>query len=146
MIMTDWNFLTKISQAFEASFSGRNPSIHTSGDTYSVSGTAEHALKFAKLGLEFILESAKNDLLALPDFGRQWVQIGMNNGLLTYELSPESEFQRLRIFNVIGQQITAAAILKPQGMLSLGGLKSGVYLAIFESNRGGSVVKKFVIN
>ncbi|MDC7997590.1 M20/M25/M40 family metallo-hydrolase [Gilvibacter sediminis] len=131
---------------FEASFSGRNPNIHTPGDTYSVSGTANHALKFAKLGLEYILESAKNDLLSTTDFGRQAVQIGVSDGLLNYQLGTQTEFQKLSVFNVIGQQITTATIDNPQGTLSLGSLKSGVYIAVFESSRGGSVAKKFVIN
>lgn len=48
---------------FEASFSGSNPYIHTSSDTYDKAPLANsvHAAKFAKLALEFLIETAKAD-------------------------------------------------------------------------------------
>ena len=48
---------------FEASFSDSNPYIHTINDTFSrfVTSNAMHAAKFAKLGLEYLIEVAKNE-------------------------------------------------------------------------------------
>ena len=48
---------------FEASFSGSNPYIHTSSDTYNRAPVPNslHAAKFAKLALEFLIEVAKAD-------------------------------------------------------------------------------------
>ena len=48
---------------FEASFSDSNPYIHTINDTFnrSVTANATHAAKFAKLGLEYLIEVAKNE-------------------------------------------------------------------------------------
>ncbi|MTI25052.1 M20/M25/M40 family metallo-hydrolase [Fulvivirga kasyanovii] len=48
---------------FEASFSGSNPYIHTSSDTYNQAPlpNSVHAAKFAKLALEFLIETAKAD-------------------------------------------------------------------------------------
>ena len=48
---------------FEASFNDSNPYIHTINDTFnrSVTANATHAAKFAKLGLEYLIEIAKNE-------------------------------------------------------------------------------------
>ncbi|KAB1160709.1 M20/M25/M40 family metallo-hydrolase [Tenacibaculum aiptasiae] len=48
---------------FEASFNGSNPYIHTVNDTFnrSVTPNATHAAKFAKLGLEYLIEVAKSE-------------------------------------------------------------------------------------
>lgn len=45
---------------FEASMNGYNPSIHTKGDTLDKSqNTATHAMKFAKLGISYLIELDK---------------------------------------------------------------------------------------
>ena len=46
---------------FEASFSDANPNIHTANDIFAVSGSANHATKFAKLCTEYLIEVAKSD-------------------------------------------------------------------------------------
>jgi leucyl aminopeptidase len=51
------------SMPFEARMTEYNPTIHSTGDTLSVSNnTATHAFKFAKLGVAFIAELAKGEL------------------------------------------------------------------------------------
>jgi leucyl aminopeptidase len=51
------------SMPFESRMSQYNPTIHTTGDTLSVSGNnANHALKFARLGAAYIAELAKGQL------------------------------------------------------------------------------------
>jgi len=45
---------------FEASMNGHNPNIHTKGDTLDKSqNTATHAMKFAKLGVSYLIELDK---------------------------------------------------------------------------------------
>jgi leucyl aminopeptidase len=45
---------------FEASMNGHNPNIHTKGDTLDKSqNTATHAMKFAKLGISYLIELDK---------------------------------------------------------------------------------------
>lgn len=52
------------SAAFESSFDGVNPHIHTDRDTLANSGAnAAHSVKFAKLAVAFAVETAK---AALP--------------------------------------------------------------------------------
>ncbi|KQV88625.1 leucyl aminopeptidase [Massilia sp. Root351] len=58
------------SMPFETSFSQDNPYIHTANDTYANSGNqADHALKFARLGLSFAVELGSDGpgVLPLPD-------------------------------------------------------------------------------
>lgn len=51
------------SMPFEATLSQSNPRIHTTGDTLANSGgTANHAVKFAKLGVAFLGELAKGTI------------------------------------------------------------------------------------
>lgn len=53
---------------FEASFNNSNPFIHTVNDTFSrsVTANATHAAKFAKLGIEYLIEVAKNEGSVTP--------------------------------------------------------------------------------
>jgi leucyl aminopeptidase len=56
------------SMPFEARMTEYNPTIHSTGDTLSVSGnTATHAFKFAKLGVAFIAELAKGQIGIAPN-------------------------------------------------------------------------------
>jgi hypothetical protein len=53
---------------FEASFNDSNPYIHTVNDTFnrSVTANATHAAKFAKLGIEYLIEVAKKEGAVTP--------------------------------------------------------------------------------
>ncbi|EAR08651.1 M20/M25/M40 family metallo-hydrolase [Reinekea blandensis] len=52
---------------FEATFSGANPYIHSSGDTLDKSGNnAFHALKFGKLAAAYVAELAKGNMSDTP--------------------------------------------------------------------------------
>ncbi|KQW91424.1 leucyl aminopeptidase [Massilia sp. Root418] len=58
------------SMPFETSFTQDNPYIHTANDTYANSGNqADHALKFARLGLSFAVELGSDGpgVVPLPD-------------------------------------------------------------------------------
>lgn len=131
---------------FEASFSGRNPNIHSPGDTFSVSGTAQHAAKFAKIGLEYILEAAKSELLSTDSFNGQELQIRVVGNKLVYNLNQSAAINAVSIYNVIGQQLLVERLSNEQGTVALQGLKSGVYVAVFSAANGGRIAKKFVVN
>ena len=130
---------------FEASFSGRNPNIHTPGDTYSVSGTAIHAVKFAKLGLEYILEAAKSELLSTNSFTQQTLRVSVSNGQFSYNLPQNTAYNSVSIYNVIGQQIQTNRLDGTSGEFALRSNKAGVYVAVF-TGADGQVAKKFVVN
>ncbi|MFS4439551.1 M20/M25/M40 family metallo-hydrolase [Paracoccaceae bacterium GXU_MW_L88] len=57
---------------FEALFNDFNPAIHSSNDTLTqIDGTGAKQAKFAKLGVEFMIEVAKSAGTALPEVGRR---------------------------------------------------------------------------
>src|SRR5690606_30536691 len=71
---------------FEAEFDDSNPEIHTPGDLYSVSGNSNHAARFAKLGLEFIIEVAKREVLSTSEVDKPTLQLVVNHKELIYEI------------------------------------------------------------
>ncbi len=131
---------------FEASFGNRNPNIHTAGDEFSFTGTAIHAAKFAKLGLEYILEAAKSEGLSTSEFTKNSVTIRVVNNQLVYSLNSGANYNSLDVYNVIGQQISKNSITTTAGQIGLSSLKSGIYIAVFSGANGSRVAKKFVIN
>ena len=131
---------------FEASFSNRNPTIHSAGDTFSVSGTANHAAKFAKLGVEYIIEAAKSEGLSVNEFGQNVVRVRAVDQSLLYSLPEGSTLNMLTIYNVIGQQVQSNSLNSNNGNLGIAALKSGVYIAVFSGNDGARIAKKFVVN
>lgn len=53
---------------FEAAFNQDNPYIHTANDTYANSGNqADHALKFARLAMAYLVELGSDGSAGLPD-------------------------------------------------------------------------------
>jgi len=131
---------------FEATFSNANPNIHSAGDVFSFTGTAIHSVKFAKLGLEYIIESAKSEVLSTNEARLQTIRVQLINHELQYSFPSAANYNQLRIYNVIGQQIQSSTLQEAQGRIALLGIKSGVYLAVFSGLDGTNVAKKFIAN
>lgn len=131
---------------FEASFTQYNPYIHSSNDKLSKSGnTATHAAKFAKLGLEFIIETSKTSGLAVKETKAEKINMYIDNGWLNYNTS-EKAINRIQILDISGKQIFSQKKLLAKGKLNVSYLTPGFYLAIFENNDGQLITKKFIIN
>lgn len=131
---------------FEATFSGRNPNIHSAGDLFSFSGNATHAAKFAKLGLEYILEAAKSDGLSAPDNTlNRTVLLQVQSGTLNYTAPTALALNKVVFYNVIGQQLQKNSLESSQGNLSIASFKSGVYIAVFTTPNGERIAKKFIV-
>jgi len=130
---------------FEASFSQSNPYIHSSNDTLSRSGnSATHAAKFAKLGLEFIIETAKGSVLATSESSNKSVEIHVKNKYLNYQLGKES-IENLTIIDTSGRQLLESKNLLSMGKLDLEKLNNGFYLAVFKTKSGKVITKKFIL-
>lgn len=131
---------------FEASFSQSNPYIHTSGDTLSRSGNnANHAAKFAKLGLEFIIETAKGSVLAVSDVANNSVNIFVKDKSLNYQLGKES-IESVVIVDTSGRQLLESKNLLSFGNISLSKINNGFYLAVFKTKSGKVITKKFILD
>ena len=131
---------------FEASFSQSNPYIHTSNDTLSKSNnTATHAAKFAKLGLEFIIETAKGSALATSEVSNASVEIYVKDKSLNYRLGKES-LENLTIIDTSGRQLLESKNLLSIGKVDLNKLTKGFYLAVFKTKSGKVITKKFILD
>tara|TARA_R110002072_G_scaffold14272_2_gene59418 strand:+ start:127829 stop:129265 length:1437 start_codon:yes stop_codon:yes gene_type:complete len=129
---------------FEASFAQRNGNIHTPNDTYSVSGTADHATKFTKLCAEFLIETAKGEtVLGITTIAENSVFAVIDGNILRYDASAASVYYKsIQIYDVTGKKVAEHAINEKQGTIDVSRLSSGVYVANFVSNSGATAAKK----
>lgn len=129
---------------FESSFSSHNPYIHTSDDTLANSGnSANHAAKFAKLGLEFIIETAKSEMLSTQDFSKNNFVVYVKNKALYYQYS--SAIQHIQIVDTAGRNLLEKRNLLSSGTIDLNSFQKGFYLAVFKDKNGKVLTKKFIL-
>lgn len=132
---------------FEASFGEHNPNIHSSQDTFGFMGTADHATKFAKLGIEFIVESAKSNTLSVDDYLSNNVIMLVKDKKLTYRLIDLNDtIKDVSIYDVSGKKIVTDLSNQSSGIISLQNLAQGFYIAVFNFNKSGYKTKKFILN
>jgi len=132
---------------FEAKMGQDNPYIHSSGDVYSVFNIPEHAVKFAKLGLEFLIEAAKPQFLAVDDFSQNAVSIFVKNKELNYRLkNAVSKVNEVIVYNVAGQKVFSEKMSNENGSVELHGFANGFYIAQFILENNHSITKKFILN
>jgi len=132
---------------FEANFSESNPNIHTSGDTFDVSGNALKAAKFAKLGLEYIIETAKSNNLSVSEISNLDFDFIVANKVLTYNLKNSTDtIKKMNIIDVSGKQVLNATDLGQQGTISFESLSQGFYVAVFTTETNKKLTKKFIVN
>ena len=132
---------------FESIFGQHNPFIHSSQDLYSVTGNSEHAAKFVKLGLEFIIEAAKSHTLSTSDLSNIDFKMLIREGQLIYQMNDlKDSVYQLGIYDITGKRILNFEGLDRSGTISLGRLARGFYVAVFDFTEKGSVSKKFILN
>ena len=132
---------------FEAKMDQSNPNIHSSGDVYSYLNTPEHSVKFAKLGLEFLIEAAKPRLLAVDDFSQNAVSIFVKNKVLNFRLKNDiTQIKEVVLYNVAGQKVASQKMSNENGSIELQGFANGFYIAKFILQNNHSVTKKFILN
>ena len=130
---------------FEASFSQYNPSIHTSNDKLTNMGSsATHAAKFAKLGLEFIIETAKGSVLATSETVNNFVDIYVKDKSLNYRLGKELA-ESVVIVDTSGRQLLESKNPLSIGKIDLNKINNGFYLAVFKTKSGKVITKKFIL-
>lgn len=131
---------------FEASFGQHNPFIHSTGDTYSVSGNSIHAAKFAKLGIEFLIESTKSHVLGGTDFLADHFEMLIKDKIMSYRLVSINDTVRdVQIFDSTGKKIVHKINSRPFGVISLEPMAQGFYIAVFNFAENGYLTKKFIL-
>jgi leucyl aminopeptidase len=132
---------------FEASFGQHNPNIHTANDLYSVTGTADHALKFTKLCAEFLIETAKQE----GQFGVSEVAIDLydiytSNNTMYYDFNQsDASIESIVIYDLGGRTLMKLEDPDNEGSVSMGHLASGVYIVNFQTTYSEVVNKKIKV-
>lgn len=131
---------------FEAEFDDSNPYIHTTEDLYAVSGNSNHAARFTKLGLEFIIEVAKREVLSTSEVNAPTVQLVVNNDELIYEIGNlNGKIQSMQIIDSSARKLISKSNLESSGKINISSLPAGIYVVSFKSANGKNFVKKFLV-
>lgn len=131
---------------FESRFGEHNPNIHTVNDLYSVTNSSEHAAKFSKLGLEFIIEVAKRSVLSTNDVENSEIKMVVKNKELIYEIPKVTgKIESLTILDTSARKVLIKNNLSSSGKVSLQTVPAGIYLAVFRDSVGKSFAKKILV-
>lgn len=129
---------------FESIFGQHNPYIHTSGDKVSnMGGNANHSAKFAKLGLEFIIEAAKSSVLSTQEQSQNALIMHIENKILKFKSN--DALAEIQIIDTSGRKVLEKSSFLSMGSVDLNKIKSGFYLAIFKLQNGKVITKKFIL-
>lgn len=131
---------------FEASEDEYNPYYHSPQDTYANMGNdASHAAKFAKLGLEFIIELAKTSTMGIKEFNAVDLNLTVQNNQLVYRFGNlNSKIHSLDIVDVSARKLIHKENLSNSGSIYIQTLPKGVYVAIFKDVNGKVYTRKFM--
>lgn len=131
---------------FEADFSDSNPNIHTPGDVYSFFNTPEHSSKFTKLGLQFLIEAAKPQLMSVDDFSENAIAVFVKDNSLNFRLNNlTTNINNISIYNIGGQRVVSEHTNSQSGSINLKQLAQGFYIVKFNLANGRTMSKKFVL-
>ncbi len=131
---------------FEARMNEHNPNIHTTNDTYaSMGNTSTHAAKFAKLGIEYVVEAAKQAAnLETNNLDKNTSKVYISNKALNYQLNFKTPIS-IKIIDATGRSVRTFNSEKPDGHVNLSGLASGFYVAHITDEKGNTISHKFVL-
>lgn len=132
---------------FEAAMGQDNPNIHTASDLYTFFNTPEHSVKFAKLGLEFLIEAAKPQILSVDDFSENAIRVFVKDKTLNYRMNNTvSNVKEVSVYNVAGQRIASEKVNAEAGSLQMQQFAQGFYIVQFTLENGHAFTKKFILN
>jgi len=106
---------------------------------------ANHSAKFAKLGLEFIIETAKGDVLAVSESSGSSLDITVKDKSLNYKIGKEM-LESVSIIDASGKQLLESRNLLSLGKIDLNKINTGFYLAVFKTKSGKVMTKKFILD
>lgn len=137
----------KVAFPFEAAFHQSNPNIHTPNDLFSFLETGDHAAKFTKLGLEFIIEGAKSHTLSVSDYSTPSVKSFIKNKTFFFELkNTASHLKEVELFNMAGRKLVKSQIKTEQPFIDLQSLSSGFYIVRFTLDNQQVFTEKIILN
>ncbi|QAA81723.1 M20/M25/M40 family metallo-hydrolase [Aequorivita sp. H23M31] len=132
---------------FEAAMGQDNPNIHSPSDVYSFFNTPNHAVKFTKLGLEFLIEAAKPEALGINDYSVDAMSFFVKDKTLNYRLkNTGSMVSEVAIYNIMGQCIFSSRLKSKDGNMDLNQFSGGFYIVKFTLENNHILTKKFILN
>ena len=131
----------------EAAFEDSNPNIHTPNDTFAaMNNDASHSVKFAKIALEFIVETAKTTVLKTSEVHSPKLNMAVKNKVLNYNLNFfDSVLEKAEILDVSGKRMVTVQNPEVNGQISLKSLNKGAYILIFRDKNSKTYSKKFLL-
>jgi len=131
---------------FEAKFTEHNPSIHTINDTYANLGnSSRHAAKFTKLGIEYVVEAAKQSTnLSIEEIKNSSNNIFVTDKILNYKFNTNQSIS-FYIIDATGKRIKSESKKLSNGTVDLTYLNKGFYIVIFEIDNEKTISHKFVL-
>lgn len=130
---------------FESKMNDSNPRIHSINDTYAFMGnTANHAAKFTKLGIEFVVETAKSATLSTNDLDKNSSKIYVENKILNYRFNNNSSYS-IQVVDASGRELVTLINKSANGSVDLSNLNTGFYVAIFKDVAGKTTSHKIII-
>lgn len=132
---------------FESEFDEHNPFIHSPGDTFENMGnSASHSTKFVKLALEFVIESAKTQVMSTDEVANIDFKIAVEGKRLIYRFRNNNDLSSITILDSSARRLIQNSVQNSSGSLSLEKLPKGIYIAIFKDVKGKNYSKKFILN
>ncbi|MFV0178994.1 M20/M25/M40 family metallo-hydrolase [Empedobacter falsenii] len=131
---------------FESKMNEDNPYIHSINDTYATMGsTSTHAAKFTKLGIEYIVEAAKQTgKLGTETIEKETSKIYITDKTLNYQVNFKAAIS-VKIIDATGRTIKMMNAEHSKGSVNLSNLSTGFYIATISDNQGNSISHKFVL-
>ena len=129
---------------FEAKLGEDNPFIHTPDDLFSVIQNGEHAVKFTKLGLQYIVEAAKGQKLNTSDFIQDKLTIYQRNHMLFYRFLGDDAIETIAMYDMNGRKIRTFGSVQ-EGFISIENIQQGIYVVVFNTITSQQLMKKILI-
>lgn len=131
---------------FEASFNDSNPYIHTTSDTFDKNGDGSHAAKFAKLGLEFVVEAAKrSEVLDVVNLNKTKAKFYVDQKAVGFEVPSNKTIKSATVINVAGQKVATKNQVNINDKINLNQLPNGAYILLLETTSGEKLTYKFIL-
>lgn len=131
----------------EAKFEESNPNIHTPNDTFAAMGDdASHSVKFVKLALEFVIETAKTSNLKTVEVTKDKLNVAVEKKKLVYQFEGDTDkLVSASIFDPAAKKLIELHLTAQQGEISLNTLPVGAYIVVFKDKSGKVYSKKFLL-
>src|SRR5690625_1057950 len=134
----------RASMPFEAKLGEDNPFIHTPNDLFSEIQNGAHAVKFTKLGLQYIIEVAKGQKLSTSEFIQDKLTIYQRDNTLYYSFSGTDPIETIAIYDMNGRKIRSYDSVN-QGFVSTESIQRGVYVFVIRTATSQQLMKKILI-